>query len=365
MAGLATSIEMARAGRKVVLFEKRSYPYHKVCGEYISKESWNYLNYLGLELEAMDLPKINRLLVSDRNGNTFKHQMEMGGFGISRYALDSRLAAIAKKEGVELMEDCRVEEIVFEEGGHRIKSKELEVTAELVVAAYGKRSRLDKKWDREFIRKPLAADRNFMGVKYHVEADLDEDLIGLHIFDGGYCGISKVEGERRYCFCYLTLAAAVQKAGGIEGLEEKVMRKNPYLAQYLDYPRLFEKAEVISQVNFSTRSQIEQHAFLLGDTAGLIVPLCGNGMSMALHAAHLWSELAVKYFAGKISRSELEQSYQKEWNRAFKLRLSVGKSLQTIFYKHALNSPLIRILNKSPWLSRQLVRLTHGQDFLK
>jgi flavin-dependent dehydrogenase len=372
LAGLASSIEMARAGKRVVLFEKKQFPYHKVCGEYISMESWNYLISLGVDLENMDLPKVNRLVVSDKKGNSLKHKMNLGGFGISRYTLDHKLAQLAKKAGVELKENCRVEEIQFEKelglnkvkAKHIIKSSQGEFSAELLVASYGKRSRLDKQWQRNFISKPLPADRNFTAVKYHLKAQLDADVIGLHIFDGGYCGISKVDGEDRYCLCYLTLASAVQKAGGIEALEEKVMRKNPYLDQYLKLPRLYEQPEVISQVNFSSRSQIESHAFMLGDTAGLIVPLCGNGMSMALHSAHLWSALALDYFDQKLNREDLEKAYQEIWNRTFKNRLAVGKSLQTVFYRHSMNSLLIQFLRLWPWLTKKLVGFTHGREIL-
>ena len=46
LAGLAASILLARNGRQVALFEKESYPFHKVCGEYISMESWDFLRRL-------------------------------------------------------------------------------------------------------------------------------------------------------------------------------------------------------------------------------------------------------------------------------------------------------------------------------
>jgi flavin-dependent dehydrogenase len=366
LAGLAAAIEMGKAEKKVVLFEKRTYPYHKVCGEYISMESWNYLKYLGVELDKMDLPQIDQLSVSDLNGNLLRHQLQLGGFGISRFTLDAELAKIARQSGVQLMEDCRVEEIIYDEKQdlHAIKTPNGYFYSTLLVASYGKRSRLDKQWDREFIKKPLPADRNFTGVKYHIQADLPADQIALHIFDGGYCGISKVEGEDRYCFCYLTLASAVQEAGGIEALEEKVMRKNPFLDRLLDLPRLYKKPEVIAQVNFSSRSQVEEHAFMLGDAAGLIVPLCGNGMSMALHAAHLWSKLAKSYFDGELSRSDFEQDYQKAWQKQFKIRLAVGRGLQTTFYKPSMSSLLIKLLNKSQWLTKKLVDFTHGKEIL-
>ena len=45
LAGLSLSIQLAKAGYDVILFEKEKYPFHKVCGEYISLESWNFIPY--------------------------------------------------------------------------------------------------------------------------------------------------------------------------------------------------------------------------------------------------------------------------------------------------------------------------------
>jgi flavin-dependent dehydrogenase len=52
LAGLALSIQCAQAGYRTVLFEKEKYPFHKVCGEYISFESWNFLEELGRSAES-------------------------------------------------------------------------------------------------------------------------------------------------------------------------------------------------------------------------------------------------------------------------------------------------------------------------
>lgn len=48
LGGLCLAIQLARQGVEVLLFEKNSYPQHKVCGEYISMESWDFLSALVL-----------------------------------------------------------------------------------------------------------------------------------------------------------------------------------------------------------------------------------------------------------------------------------------------------------------------------
>src|SRR5687767_8758790 len=105
VAGLSLSIQLAKAGFNVVLFEKEKYPFHKVCGEYISLESWNFIEQLGLPLSKMDLPIIKNLIVSAPNGKTIESRLDPGGFGISRYMLDYDLSKIAKHNGVKVFEE--------------------------------------------------------------------------------------------------------------------------------------------------------------------------------------------------------------------------------------------------------------------
>src|SRR5216117_3214132 len=101
LAGLALAIQSARAGYQTVLFEKEKYPFHKVCGEYVSLESWDFLEELGVPLSQMNLPIIKRLLVTAANGKQLEQDLPLGGFGISRYKLDAMLAGIARQSGVE------------------------------------------------------------------------------------------------------------------------------------------------------------------------------------------------------------------------------------------------------------------------
>src|SRR5688500_4855292 len=68
LAGLCLSIQLARLGRSVVLFEKNKYPFHKVCGEYVSNEIAGFLLRLGLNLDQWELPQISRLGISSEEG---------------------------------------------------------------------------------------------------------------------------------------------------------------------------------------------------------------------------------------------------------------------------------------------------------
>src|SRR6201999_4108470 len=113
LAGLSLAIQLGRAGYRVALFEKETYPFHKVCGEYISLESWNFLEELGLPLSDWNLPVIRTLVMSAPNGEALTHELPLGGFGISRYRVESALATLARSAGAEIFESTRITDITF------------------------------------------------------------------------------------------------------------------------------------------------------------------------------------------------------------------------------------------------------------
>src|SRR4051812_44850245 len=82
LAGLCLAIQLADEGIHVVVFEKNTYPFHKVCGEYVSMESYDFLTRIGLDLNELDLPRITQLGVSSEKGFMLNAPLDMGGFGI-------------------------------------------------------------------------------------------------------------------------------------------------------------------------------------------------------------------------------------------------------------------------------------------
>ncbi len=108
LAGLSLAIQLGKAGRSVTLYEKETYPFHRVCGEYISNESYNFLEGLGFQITARQLPLINKLMVSSLSGKYLTSNLDTGGFGVSRYFVDDALCKIAKAHGVNVIEKSKV-----------------------------------------------------------------------------------------------------------------------------------------------------------------------------------------------------------------------------------------------------------------
>lgn len=364
LAGLALSIQLAGQGYRVALFEKETYPFHKVCGEYISMESWDFLQRLGIPLPDMNLPLIKKLEVTAPNGTKLAQALPLGGFGISRYTLDDLLKQEAVKAGVELKENCRVRDIVFSADEFYLQTAEGDFYSRVCCGSFGKRSNLDLKWKRNFIKQKTGNLNNYIGIKYHIRTDFPDDTIALHNFNNGYCGLSKVDDDR-YCLCYLTNAQNLKdNDNSIAAMEKNVLQKNPFLqAVFNNAEFLYASPLTISQISFSKKAQVENHVLFLGDAAGMIAPLCGNGMSMALHSSQIATGHISSFLSGAITRENMEAAYTREWKQTFNGRLRIGRWVQLMFGKEWITNIFIGLMKKMPFLTRMLIRQTHGKPF--
>ncbi|AQG80393.1 NAD(P)/FAD-dependent oxidoreductase [Spirosoma montaniterrae] len=365
LAGLVSALELARAGHGVVLVERKTYPFHKVCGEYVSNEVRPYLESLGVDLAGFGAANINRIQISSPSGQLLESQLDLGGFGISRYKLDYELYKLCEAAGVRFMLGKAVEDVTTQTGlqhkpdfRHHITLNTGEtLESRLVIGAFGKRSRLDKSLDRAFIR----ASSPYVGVKYHVLMNFPDDVIALHNFRDGYCGMSAIE-DGKYCVCYLTTRANLRQFGNIPDMEQAVLHRNPHLKQVFDNATfLYDKPEVINEISFAPKRAVENHILMAGDSAGLITPLCGNGMAMAIHGAKLASQLSDRYLRGNLSRVELESRYQHAWSARFARRLWVGRTVQRLFGNERLTEAAVWAFGAFRPALRGLMRQTHGE----
>lgn len=364
LGGLSLSILLAKAGHKVVLIEKEKYPFHRVCGEYISFESWNFLEGLGYPLSDMDLCIIKNLVVSAPNGRTISHSLPLGGFGISRYKIDGELADLARRNGVTVIESTKVNDILFANETFTLQTSAGNIQAIVAVGSFGKRSNLDVKWKRSFIGKKPNKLNNYIAVKYHIRTDFPPDTIALHNFKNGYCGISSVENGE-YCLCYLTTAENLKKANNnISLMEQSVLYENPHLKRIFTNAEFLWKDPVsIAQISFERKSLVENHILMAGDAAGMITPLCGNGMSIAMHSSKVLAALITRYLHQSISREQLEKEYTRTWNFLFRNRLQTGRLIQQMFGKPVLTNLFLQTLKPFPKIVTYLIRQTHGEPF--
>lgn len=359
LAGLCNAIHLSKFGKKVLLIEKNEYPKHKVCGEYISNEVLPYLEFLEINPFDFGAVKIENFKLSTTNNKLISAKLPLGGFGISRYQLDFELAKKALNNGVQILQD-EVIKVNFENDFFTVETKENQYfTSKFVIGSFGKRSLLDVKLDRSFIKKKSP----YLGVKIHVKGDFKSDVVALHNFKGGYCGVSKVENNV-INLCYITNFSSFKKFKNIDNFQEKVVFKNSYLKEIFKNSKpIWEKPLSISQVSFETKKPVENNIIMCGDSAGMIHPLCGNGMSMAIQSAQIASKLILNYYKGEIeSRKEFENLYIRQWNKEFKKRLKTGHFIAMLFRNDKIANILLQVLRRIPFLLPIIIKQTHGKS---
>jgi menaquinone-9 beta-reductase len=361
LAGLVSAYRLARKGFECIVIEKKHYPFHRVCGEYISNEVVPFLRSEDLYPETLRPIAISTFQLSSVSGKISQLPLDVGGFGISRYAFDNFLYERAIEAGVTFLLDTEVEALVFDGNNFSLKTNRAELSAPLVIGSFGKRSKLDAQLSRNYFKKRSP----YVGVKYHVRIEHPLPVIALHNFRGGYCGVSNVENGITNV-CYLTHRDNLKKYKSIPEMEEEVLFENPHLRKVFEQSEiLFNKPETINEISFETKEPVWNHVLMVGDAAGMIAPLCGNGMSMAIHSAKILTEVITKHGQGKtFKRNVIESEYTELWRKNFARRLWVGRHLQHKLFGHPLTSNLaVNLAIYSKAVARFIMKNTHGEPF--
>ncbi len=362
LAGLSSALALNRQGFEVIIIEKKQYPFHRVCGEYISNEVLPFLQSLNITIDELEPSKLSRLAVSSVARKTVYAPLDLGGFGISRYTFDHYLYQKAIQAGVGFI-FTNATNVVFDGSEFEITlTDHPKINTRILIGAYGKRSNLDQKLKRSFFynRSP------YMGVKYHIKTEFPGNLIQLDNFEGGYCGICKIENER-YSLCYLTETKNLKKHGSISEMEKQALFKNAHLKYVFENSEfLFNNPEVINEITFERKSLADNHILFCGDAAGMITPLCGNGMAMAIHSGKLIAETITAHLKtdpALLNREILEKTYHDKWEKEFAFRLKTGRFIQKLFGNNTVSNVAVSILKSFPAITQLLIKKTRGKPF--
>jgi 2-polyprenyl-6-methoxyphenol hydroxylase-like FAD-dependent oxidoreductase len=363
--GAAAAILLATAGWRVVLVEQQAYPRQKVCGECLTPASLALLDELGVGAAVLRQagPALRQAgwmshaptIVANLPVSGGRHRY---GRALGRDALDSLLVARARAVGVEVLQPARVRavrgsaghflgEIERRDGRH---AASIEVRASLVIDAHGSWEAAPRGVIETPRRIPHAAD--LFGFKASFsDATLPAGLLPVLAFPGGYGGIVVAERGR------LTLAGCIRRdalqawraqrrelsaGAAVEALLRHSCRG---LREALEGARRIAPWLAVGPLRPGMRSSEQDGLFLVGNAAGEMHPLIGEGMTMALRSAFLLAQqLARDDRRAAGDRADprwlraVASAYEREWRRIF-----VAKSRVAAAYAHlAMRPPLAR-----------------------
>jgi flavin-dependent dehydrogenase len=134
------------------------------------------------------------------------------------------------------------------------------------------------------------------------------------------------------------------------------MSQNTLLASRLDaLTPVADTFCAVGSVSLAGRGHFQDDICLVGDSAQVIAPFCGDGMAMALLSGGMAAQLASQFVNGEISRTTFMQRYIKEWKWRFGLRIAIGQTLQSLILSPVVASVMLSVVNRFPATGNWLV----------
>ena len=315
-AGAVAAWTAARAGLRVEVFERSSFPRHRVCGEFVSAEVLPLLACIAPGLVAA-APAITHARFLAPSGRGARFPLPAPARGISRWALDAALAEAAAAAGARLHWRTPAPPDVLAAGG--------------IVAA-------GRDW------RPAASP--WIGVKAHLRGLAPSADVELYFFRGGYCGLAPVENGSVNACCLIHR----RRAADLSRSRDFV----PWLCDSAASPALYARLRgavqaaptaVTTRVRIGPRAaRTPAGALLAGDASGFVAPFTGDGLARAMLSGALAAELLV---AGRAAAypAALRRAAAPGFRAATALRLLPGAALARL----ALPSLAARFTAATRW----------------
>ncbi len=376
LAGSSIAAALAQRGWDVLLVERDRFPRHKVCGEFLSPEAQHSLQALGLRKEVAELGPVplHAATITTPGGATVEMALPADAWGLSRYALDARLAASVEQLGGQVWQGALVTGVERDGDGRLLhvrcrgvphQQAAQSVRARAVIMACGRHS------SAALPPRNLAAGhakrgwRNCVGLKIHYRNVDMEPRVELYLFPGGYVGINPVEGGWANV-CVLITQEAFQAAGrSLACVLDLAAARHPQFAARLRGAEIVAESEcAVATVDTQRRPAPwdgETGAACLGDTAAMIPPLAGDGMAMALRSAELCVEPAHAFLQGRLTLNGWAGEYSRAWQREFGRRLRLGQALQAALTTPGLGDAMAGLGRRLPFAASWLLESTRGR----
>jgi flavin-dependent dehydrogenase len=366
-AGAIAGALLARRGHDVILVDRSPAWRWHACGVFTSPAAVTALQRAGLDEATLNSVKrpIPAMRVEVVGGETFRltygddGSLSHPAVGFDRQALDLALLRMAEQAGVEVRRGTALTELELEPGRVRVRIREPLGTGSLmtraVIGADGVRSTVARQMGVN--RPPRLGKR--VGLTFHVTdprpaADRDARMV---ILDGAYCGLAPVPGNRVNVGIVLASRAWRRRLSG-EGaaaVAGAVLREIPTAD---DDPVDWAAAERLDAIEGASPlgHRVAQRAgagwLLVGDAAGFLDPLTGEGLHRAIISAALAAKAVDALLGG---RTDAPAAYERAMTRRFR-----SKDVVTHLIQSFLDQPVLMRRASANLAQSESLRATMG-----
>ena len=374
-AGLCAAIALAERGVQTLVYEARSLPADKACGEGIMPSGVEDLCQLGIDgsaLSSAGRPFVGVRFVSPAGEQAQARFAEGSGIAIRRTALSRLLLARALALPQVALRTRTPARLASEDACWRVQSRGSAVRARLVIGADGLHSRIRR---QAGLPASLGAPRRW-GIRQHFVVSPWTDHVEVYFTDGveayvtpigqDVCGVaflwnadrlpvSPPAGRRPQTSPVVARAALFQD----------LLRRFPALAAKLARAEPYSRAAAAGPMHQRVARQAADGLLLVGDAAGYVDALTGEGIGLAARDALLLAQLVAPLILERRNqdRTVTERDlrpYVRAAHRARRDNARLTRMLVRVAGHPALLERAIRGLSTNPALFSHLVSANLG-----
>jgi geranylgeranyl reductase family protein len=345
--GSTCAYYLAGRGLRVLLLEKKAFPRDKLCGDAVCTRAQTHLERMGVlqeilaegkgkwaEVGGMVSPAGIRFVA-----NSARHTNGSLVIAIKRIVLDEKIARSAARAGAELVENYHVVKTDFDRATgtwtvHTRTPNQPAYQAKVLVLADGASSSLA---------------RSLGLVKSHPDAVCSRAYIkaGTSTFDAdgvifypqqllpGYCALFREAGDELNFACYVIPGGRCVSAD-LNRVHDDLLRNDPHVRQALGPNAELERMRGAPLRLGGIPQSYSDHLLIIGDAAGHIDPLTGEGIQYAMDAAELAAQTLAEAFAAGDFRAAFLKRYQKRWHRSFGSDFKWSQKVAQVCGKHPI-----------------------------
>lgn len=343
-AGLSTAIFAAMRGLSCAVFEQQHMMPDKPCGEGLMPHAARCLERMGARsyLTDEDLTPFMGVRFYEGDGDDFA-EASMGhgpALGIRRTGLVRALTRRALHLGVTIHQRCPVRTHDRVQNGVAVQTPLGTFRGRLLVGADGLRSQVRR---REQLDGRPRGPRRY-GLRAHYQVEGWHPFLEVHFGEDCQVYIAPV-GWNRIC---VTLLWDLHRPSGKIGMTE-LLSRFPALADRLRGAPMLTRPWGCGPMECSPRKQIADRVVLVGDAAGFVDAITGDGIITSMQTAEALGALLPQMLSHGASERAL-MPYQKAWYRVTRHYERVTRGLVFLARHGALRRALLwHPMRAMPW----------------
>jgi menaquinone-9 beta-reductase len=359
-AGVAAAITAAARGLDVAVVDAATFPRDKTCGDGLTAGALRLLERLGLPRAALGCDayaSVNEAVLVSPSGREVSLPLPSDGWHagvITRMRLDAAFVELARARGVDVRENCAVEQLAPVAHGVRVTTADgCASVAGFVVAADGHFSSVRRAWQPSAgpaLGEWHAARQYFSGVRdRRLWVAFERDLLP------GYAWVFPLPGDRANVG--FGVLRDGRKGHELKGLWADLLER-PVLRDILGPDAVAEDRVRAWPIptRYDPAALADGRVLFAGDAAAVVDPMTGEGIAQAIETGMLAAGAIADLDSTAADPRAVGDHYRRLVARALGTDLRFASTLQRLLSRPLAARGAIRAVGTNDWTRRNFAR---------